>query len=65
VRLFLDTSVLLSAAGSARGASREIFRLAAGNGWLLLATPYVVEEVVRNLPTFSIEASTEWIRLRQ
>ena len=65
MRLFLDTSVLLSAAGSARGASREIFRLAAGNGWLLLATPYVVEEVVRNLPTFSIEASTEWIRLRQ
>ncbi len=65
MRLFLDTSVLLSAAGSARGASREIFRLAAGNGWLLLATPYVVEEVVRNLPAFSIEASTEWIRLRQ
>lgn len=65
MRLFLDTSVLLSAAGSARGASREIFHLAAGTGWLLLATPYVVEEVVRNLPSFSLEASTEWVRLRQ
>ena len=65
MRLFLDTSVLLSAAGSARGASREIFRSAAGNGWLLIATPYVVEEVVRNLPAFPIAASTDWIRLRQ
>ena len=65
MRLFLDSSVLLSAAGSARGASREIFRLSAGNGWLLLATPYVVEEVYRNLPAFPIEASTAWIRLRQ
>ena len=65
MRLFLDSSVLLAAAGSARGASREIFRLSAGNGWLLLATPYVVEEVFRNLPAFPIEASTIWIRLRQ
>jgi len=43
MRLFLDTSVLLAASGSASGASRQIFRLAAANSWWLIATPYVVE----------------------
>ena len=65
MRLFLDSSVLLSACASAQGASREIFRLATGNGWSLLATPYVVEEVVRNLPAFPVEASADWIPLRR
>ena len=65
MRLFLDTSVLLSASASDRGASREIFRLAAGNGWLLLATPYVVDEVLRNLPSFPASASANWVHLRQ
>ena len=65
MRLFLDTSVLLSACASPRGASREIFRLAALNGWLLLTTPYVVDEVLRNLPSFPADASAEWVRLRQ
>jgi hypothetical protein len=50
MRLFLDTSVLLAASGSATGASREIFRLASANEWALVATPYAVEEVLRNLP---------------
>jgi hypothetical protein len=64
VRLFLDTSVLLAASGSARGASREVFRLAPGHGWMLLATPYVVLEVLRNLPELALSASAEWVRLR-
>jgi predicted nucleic acid-binding protein len=64
VRLFLDTSVLLAACASAKGASREIFRIARMNGWVLLATPYVVEEVLRNLPDFPLAASGEWVRLR-
>jgi hypothetical protein len=65
MRLFLDTSILLAASGSAIGASREIFRLASVNGWVLVATPYVVEEVLRNLPELSPLASGEWVRLRQ
>ena len=65
MRLFLDTSILLAASGSATGASREIFRLASVNGWVLVATPYVVEEVLRNLPELSPLASGEWVRLRQ
>lgn len=64
MRLFLDTSVLLAACASATGASREIFRAAGVNGWLLIATPYVVEEVLRNLPEFSGAVSGVWVQLR-
>ena len=64
MNLFLDTNVLLAACGSAAGASREIFRRAPANGWALLATPYVLEEVLRNLPNFSPSASANWARLR-
>jgi predicted nucleic acid-binding protein len=64
VRLFLDTSVLLAAAASNRGASREIFRLASGNKWVMITTGYVVEEVLRNLPDFPPLVSGEWVRLR-
>jgi predicted nucleic acid-binding protein len=64
MRLFLDTSVLLAASGSANGASREIFRLASKNSWTLIATPYVVEEVRRNLAHFPAAAGTDWNRLR-
>ena len=42
-----------------------IFRLASVNGWVLVTTPYVVEEVLRNLSELSPLASGEWVRLRQ
>ena len=64
MRLFLDTSVLLAAAGSPNGASREIFRRAAANSWTLVTTPYVIEEVLRNLPDFPPSASADWVLLR-
>ena len=48
-----------------RGASRAIFQLAALNVWTLLVTPYVVNEVVRNLAKLPDPASVEWGRLRQ
>jgi predicted nucleic acid-binding protein len=64
MRLFLDTSVLLAASGSVKGASREVFRLAPANGWALVATAYVVEEVLRNLPELPLAASADWVRLR-
>jgi len=64
VRLFLDTSVLLAASASASGTSREIFRLAPAKGWTLIATPYVLAEVMRNLPDFPPAATAEWLRLR-
>jgi predicted nucleic acid-binding protein len=64
MRLFLDTSVLLAASGSASGASREVFRRASANAWVLMGTPYVVEEVLRNLPDLPPAASGDWVRLR-
>lgn len=64
MRLFLDSSVLLAASGSDRGASREIFRRAAACDWTLLATPYVLEEVLLNLPGLPPAATADWARLR-
>jgi hypothetical protein len=34
------------------------------NPWTLIATPYVIEEVFRNLPEFPPEATADWARLR-
>jgi predicted nucleic acid-binding protein len=65
MRLLLDTSVLLAACGSERGASREIFRRGASCRWHLLTTPYVIEEVLVNLPDLSATATAEWARLRR
>ena len=63
--LFLDTSVLLAACGSRKGASREIFRLAAKQCWILITIPYVLEEVARNLTRLLPAASADWVRLRR
>ncbi len=60
MNLFLDTSVLLAACGSSAGASREIFRRAANNQWILITTPYVIGEVVRNLDRLAPSGADEW-----
>lgn len=60
MRLFLDTSVLLAACNSVNGASRAIFEMASKQGWLLMASPWVMEEVARNLGKFPTAASVEW-----
>jgi predicted nucleic acid-binding protein len=60
MRLFLDTNVLLSACGSANGASSQIIELAALNRWHLVVTPYVISEVQKNLPQLSPAALLEW-----
>lgn len=64
MRLFLDTSVLLAASGSATGASREVFRRAPANDWVLISIPFVIEEVLRNLPDLPGVVSANWGRLR-
>jgi predicted nucleic acid-binding protein len=64
MRLFLDTSVLLAASGSELGASREVIRLAPANAWVLVVTPYVIEEVVRNLPQLSPSGTAAWAGMR-
>jgi hypothetical protein len=64
MRLFLDTSVLLAASGSGSGASRYVFRRALFHEWTLIATPYVIEEVLHNLPALPVSATSAWSRLR-
>lgn len=64
MRLFLDTSVLLAAAGSANGSSRALFSWATTQDWELICSPYALNEVLRNLPRLPVGATTEWLRLR-
>lgn len=64
MRLFLDTSVLLAACGSSTGASHEVFRQARVRGWTLIATPYVIGEVLNNLADFPSSAAARWANLR-
>lgn len=64
MNVFLDTSVLLAACGSATGASRALFDLAPHGGWALMATPYVLGEVVANLDHFPAAATAVWAKLR-
>jgi hypothetical protein len=64
VKLFLDTSVLLAACGSPRGASWAIFDRAAANHWELICTPYGLHEVVENLPEIGAAAPDAWRTLR-
>ena len=47
--LFLDTSVLLSACGSDKGASRFILESALAYEWNLISADYCREETFRNL----------------
>jgi predicted nucleic acid-binding protein len=58
VKLFIDTSVLLAAAGSERGASRFVFEQAAVRGWVLITTHYCLEEAQRNVAKVRHKASS-------
>jgi predicted nucleic acid-binding protein len=64
VRLFLDTSVVLAACGSTKGASHALFDYAESQGWELLGSQYVFSEVLKNLPKLPESATTEWTKLR-
>jgi predicted nucleic acid-binding protein len=60
MKIFLDSSALLAACGSKLGASREIIRRADVNSWILIATPYVTEEVEYNISDLPPTASSDW-----
>ena len=60
MRLFLDTSVLLAASGSGKGASRFVVTEAAAHGWELVSSDYCDEETRRNLPKVGRSAATAW-----
>lgn len=56
MRLFLDTSVLLAASGSDKGASRFIVNEAKKRQWVLCSSHYCREETRRNLPKLGPDA---------
>jgi predicted nucleic acid-binding protein len=60
VKIFLDSSVLLAAAGSEKGASRALFDLQQESGWSLLYSPYVRSEVKVNLAFLNPTAVPSW-----
>ena len=64
MRLFVDSSVLIAAAASAEGASREVLHRASTRDWRLITTPYAVAEVTRNLAGFAAPVTVAWLRLR-
>ena len=64
MRLFLDTSVLLAASGSHIGAARIIIENARAYGWVLLASPYVLAEVDKNISKLGKSAPPEWAKLK-
>jgi hypothetical protein len=65
VTIFLDTSVLLAACGSATGSSRALFTLASRQGWTLMSSFYAANEVVKNLHVFPASGTVEWLRLKR
>ncbi len=60
MKIFLDSSVLLAAAGSENGASRALFDLQQESGWSLLYSPYVRSEVKVNLVFLNPTALSSW-----
>jgi predicted nucleic acid-binding protein len=64
VRIFLDTSVLLAACRSSSGASSAIIEISAEQGWKLLASPWVRDEVEKNLAKFPFVTTAAWVGIR-
>ena len=60
MRLFLDSSVLLAAAGSASGASRLLIKIAPAKGWELCTSDYCLRETEHNLVKLGQEAAEAW-----
>jgi predicted nucleic acid-binding protein len=64
VRLFLDASVLLAASGSTTGSSHALFSYASTQAWVLISSPYALDEALPNLPKLPAMGTTRWLRLR-
>ena len=60
MRLFLDTSVLLAACGSSKGASRFLITDSHAHSWELVSSDYCEEETRRNLTKVGRSAAAAW-----
>lgn len=60
MRVFLDSSVLLSACGSEKSLSRLVTAVAADQGWPLISAAYCRAEAARNLGKLGAGAAGRW-----
>ena len=60
MRVFLDSSVLLSACGSEKSLSRLVTEVSVDQGWNLLSAAYCRAETARNLVKLGMEAADQW-----
>ena len=60
MKLFIDASVALAAAGQRTGASRAVFDGAQSAGWELLCSRYVLGEIATNLRRLPPGAAQDW-----
>jgi predicted nucleic acid-binding protein len=65
VRVFLDSSVLLSACGSERSLSRLITEIAGERKWKLISAAYCRAETTKNLGKFGAAAGGHWKSLQR
>ena len=64
MRVFLDSSVILSACGSKTSLSRLVTLLAKERGWSLVSSAYCRVETTRNVVKFGTKATEHWAGLR-
>lgn len=64
MKVFLDSSVVLSACGSEKSLSRLITLIAKDRRWHLVSSTYCRAEVARNIGKFGDEATAHWTTLR-
>lgn len=60
MRLFLDSSVLLAASGSNRGASHHLIISSEANRWTLVTSVYCATEVDLNVRQLGADAEKIW-----
>ena len=65
MKVFLDSSVLLSACGSERSLSRLITEIAGERKWSLVSAVYCRAETAKNLEKFGAAAIGHWKSLQQ
>ena len=65
MRIFLDSSVLLSASGSEKSLSRLVAALAPERGWTLVSAIYCQAETNRNIIKLGPQAVATWPELRR
>ncbi len=60
MRIFLDSSVLLSTCGSGKSLSRLIMEIAPDRGWHMISASYCRAETSKNIGKLGAEATLIW-----